>query len=54
MPYEWSEIGQIGPEMILVAVASTTPLMWVFSKARQPLGLPGAHVGRLQSLPRES
>ncbi|MYB16409.1 MAG: NADH-quinone oxidoreductase subunit N [Chloroflexi bacterium] len=32
MPYEWSEIGQIGPEMILVAVASTTPLMWVFSK----------------------
>ncbi|MXY01160.1 MAG: NADH-quinone oxidoreductase subunit N [Chloroflexi bacterium] len=32
MPYQWSEIGQIGPEMILVAVASTTPLMWVFSK----------------------
>ena len=32
MPYEWSEVGRIGPEMILVAVASTTPLMWVFSK----------------------
>ena len=32
MPYEWAEIGQIGPEMILVAVASTTPLMWVFSQ----------------------
>ena len=31
MPYEWAEIGQIGPEIILVAVASTTPLMWVFS-----------------------
>ena len=32
MPYEWSEVGRVGPEMILVAVASTTPLMWVFSK----------------------
>ena len=31
MPYEWSEICRIGPELILVAVASTTPLMWVFS-----------------------
>ncbi len=31
MPYEWAEIGQIGPEMVLVAVACTTPLMWVFS-----------------------
>ena len=31
MPYEWSEVGRIGPELILVAVASTTPLMWVFS-----------------------
>ena len=31
MPYEWAEIGQIGPEMVLVVVACTTPLMWVFS-----------------------
>ena len=31
MPFLWSEVWAIAPEMIIVAVASTTPMIWVFS-----------------------